>query len=244
MKITAVIVDDEKIARDVLKNYLTKYCPQVELLGEAENIKEAVPLIAEVQPQLVFLDVEMPFGNAFDVLEATKDFSYETIFITAFSQYSLQALNKSASYYILKPIDIQELIVAVNKVVESLEKKEELNRNRVLLDNLKQKPDKQQLILPTLQGFDVVRIEDILRLQADGNFTQVYLKDGTKKMVCRFLKHFDDLLEVPFVRVHRSHIINIHFVKSYHKSGTATLMDDTEIEVSASFKDQFLKNFH
>lgn len=244
MKITAVIVDDEKIARDVLKNYLTKYCPQVELLGEAENIKEAVPLIAEVQPQLVFLDVEMPFGNAFDVLEATKDFSYETIFITAFSQYSLQALNKSASYYILKPIDIQELIVAVNKVVESLEKKEELNRNRVLLDNLKQKPDKQQLILPTLQGFDVVRIEDILRLQADGNFTQVYLKDGTKKMVCRFLKHFDDLLEVPFVRVHRSHIINIHFVKSYHKSGTATLMDDTEIEVSTSFKDQFLKNFH
>lgn len=244
MKITAVIVDDEKIARDVLKNYLTKYCPQVELLGEAENIKEAVPLIAKVQPQLVFLDVEMPFGNAFDVLEATKDFSYETIFITAFSQYSLQALNKSASYYILKPIDIQELIVAVNKVVESLEKKEELNRNRVLLDNLKQKPDKQQLILPTLQGFDVVRIEDILRLQADGNFTQVYLKDGTKKMVCRFLKHFDDLLEVPFVRVHRSHIININFVKSYHKSGTATLMDDTEIEVSASFKDQFLKNFH
>lgn len=244
MKITAVIVDDERIARDVLKNYLTKYCPQVELLGEAENIKEAVPLIAETKPQLVFLDVEMPFGNAFDVLEATKDFSYETIFITAFSQYSLQALNKSASYYILKPIDIQELIVAVNKVVESLEKKEELNRNRILLDNLKQKPDKQQLILPTLQGFDVVKIEDILRLQADGNFTQVYLKDGNKKMVCRFLKHFDDLLEAPFVRVHRSHIINIHFVKSYHKSGTASLMDDTEIEVSASFKDQFLKNFH
>jgi len=244
MKITAVIVDDEKIARDVLKNYLAKYCPQVELLGEAENIKEAVPLIAETQPQLVFLDVEMPFGNAFDVLEATKDFSYETIFITAFSQYSLQALNKSASYYILKPIDIQELIVAVNKVVESLEKKEELNRNRILLENLKQKPDKQQLILPTLQGFDVVKIEDILRLQADGNFTQVYLKDGSKKMVCRFLKHFDDLLESPFVRVHRSHIINIQFVKSYHKSGTATLMDNTEIEVSASFKEQFLKNFH
>ena len=81
MKITAVIIDDEKIARDVLRNYLTKYCPQVEILGEAENIKEAVPLIAEKLPQLVFLDVEMPFGNAFDVLEATKDFQYETIFI-------------------------------------------------------------------------------------------------------------------------------------------------------------------
>lgn len=243
MKIKSVLVDDEKIARDVLRNYLSKYCPQIEIAGEAENIKEAVPLIAEIQPQLVFLDVEMPFGNAFDVLEATKEFSYETIFITAFSQYSLQALNKSASYYILKPIDIQELIVAVNKVAENIQNKDELNRNKILLENLKVKPEKQQLILPTLQGFDVVRTEDIVRLQADGNFTQVYLADHSKKMVCRFLKHFDDLLEPPFVRVHRSHIINTSFVKSYQKGGTATLSDNTEIEVSGSFKDRFLKMF-
>lgn len=243
MKITAVIVDDEKIARDVLRNYLTKYCPQVEILGEAENINEAVPLIAEKLPQLVFMDVEMPFGNAFDVLEATKDFQYETIFITAFSQYSLQALNKSASYYILKPIDIQELILAVNKVVENLENKEELNRNKILLENLKLKPEKQQLILPTLQGFDVVKTEDIIRLQADGNFTQVYLTDGSKKMVCRFLKYFDDLLEKPFARVHRSHIINTHFVKSYHKNGEIVLNDGAEIEVSGSYKENFLALF-
>lgn len=243
MKIQSVIIDDEAIARDVLSNYLGKYCPQVEVLGEAENIKQAVPLIAEKQPQLVFLDVEMPFGNAFDVLEATKEFSYETIFITAFSQYSLQALNKSASYYILKPIDIQELILAVNKVAESLEKKDELNRNRILLENLKQKPEKQQLILPTLQGFDVVKTEDIIRLQADGNFTQIYLSNGNKKMVCRFLKHFDELLENPFVRVHRKHIINTKFVKAYHKNGTATLMDDTEIEISPNFKENFIQQF-
>ncbi|MFC6268098.1 LytR/AlgR family response regulator transcription factor [Frigoriflavimonas asaccharolytica] len=243
MKISAVIIDDEKIAREVLRNYLTKYCPQVEILGEAENIKEAIPLIAEKRPQLVFLDVEMPFGNAFDVLEATSEFSYETIFITAFSEYSLQALNKSASYYILKPIDIQELILAVNKVVESVEKKESFNRNKILLENLKLQPEKQQLILPTLQGFDVVKTEDIVRLQADGNFTQVYLIDGTKKMVCRFLKHFDDLLEKPFVRVHRSHIVNTTFVKSYHKNGEILLQDGAEIEVSASYKDGFLGLF-
>jgi two-component system LytT family response regulator len=185
----------------------------------------------------------MPFGNAFDVLEATSEFSYETIFITAFSQYSLQALNKSASYYILKPIDIQELILAVNKVAESLENKEHFNRNKILLENLKLKPEKQQLILPTLQGFDVVKTEDILRLQADGNFTQVYLVDGSKKMVCRFLKHFDDLLEKPFVRVHRSHIINTNFVKSYHKNGEIVLKDGAEIEISTTFKDQFLALF-
>ncbi len=243
MKIRAVIVDDEQIARNVLRKYLTKYCPQVEILGEAENIKEAVPLIAEMKPQLVFLDVEMPFGNAFDVLEATKDYQYETIFITAFSEYSLKALNMSASYYILKPIDIQELISAVAKVAETLEQQEELNRNRILLENLQKKPEKQQIILPTVQGFDVVKIDEIVRLQADGNFTQIYLQDGTKKMVCRFLKFFDELLDFPLVRVHRSHIVNFNFVKSYHKNGEIVLHDDTEIEVSASYKESFLKLF-
>lgn len=243
MKIRALIVDDEKTARNVLRNYVTKYCPQVEILGEAENIKEAVPKIQELRPDLVFLDVEMPFGNAFDVLEATAEIPYETIFITAFSEYSLKALNKSASYYILKPIDIQELILAVNKVAESLEKKEELNRNRILLENLKQKPEKQQIILPTLQGFDVAKVHEIVRLQADGNFTQVYLKDGSRKMVCRFLKHFDELLDFPLVRVHRSHIVNFNYVKSYHKNGEIILQDDTEIEVSVTYKDNFLKYF-
>lgn len=243
MKIRSIIIDDEKIARDVLRNYLTKYCPQIEILAEAENIKEAVPLIENLLPQLVFLDVEMPFGNAFDVLEATNHISYETIFITAFSEYSLKALNLSASYYILKPIDIQELISAVNKVAENLEKKEEFNRNKILLENLKQKPEKQQIILPTLQGFDVVKIDEIVRLQADGNFTKIYLKDGSKKMVCRFLKHFDDLLSFPLVRVHRSHIVNFNFVKSYHKNGEIILNDDTEIEVSGTYKEQFLKLF-
>mgnify|MGYP003606920059 CR=1 FL=1 len=243
MKIQSIIVDDEQIARNVLRNYLTKYCPQVEILGEAENIKQAVPLIEKVRPQLVFLDVEMPFGNAFDVLEATKDYDYETIFITAFSEYSLKALNKSASYYILKPIDIQELITAVNVAIEHIEKSEEFNRNKILLENLKQKPEKQQIILPTLQGFDVAKIEEIVRLQADGNFTQIYLKDGSKKMVCRFLKYFDELLDFPLVRVHRSHIVNFNFVKSYHKNGEIILQDNTEIEVSASYKEQFLKLF-
>lgn len=243
MKIQSIIVDDEQIARNVLRNYLTKYCPQVEILGEAENIKEAVPLIEKHRPQLVFLDVEMPFGNAFDILEATQNYDYEAIFITAFSDYSMKALNFSASYYILKPIDIQELIVAVNKVAESIEKKEEFNRNKILLQNLQQKPEKQQIMLPTMQGFDVARIDEIVRLQADGNFTQIFMKDGSKKMVCRFLKYFEDLLDYPFVRVHRSHIVNFNAVKSYHKNGEIVLEDNTEIEVSASYKDEFLKNF-
>lgn len=245
MQITAVIIDDEQIAREVLQNYLKKYCPQVKVLGKAQNIKEAVPLLEETNPQLVFLDVEMPFGNAFDVLEATSHLSFETIFITAFSEYSIQALNRSASYYILKPIAIEELIVAVNKVFEIIQQKNNINRNEILLQNIKLKPEKQQLIIPTLSGFEVVKIEQILHLEADGNFTNIYLKDGTKKMVCRFLKHFEDLLSHPFVRVHRSHIVNLDYIISYQKGngGVITLSNKKEIEVSSSYKETFLKYF-
>lgn len=245
MKIEAILVDDETMARKVLRNYLEKYCPQVSILGEAENIKQAVPLIQEKEPQLVFLDVEMPFGNAFDVLEATKGYTYETIFITAFSEYSLKALNMSAAYYILKPIDIQELILAVDKVTESIKQKERFNRNEILLENLKQVPERQQLMLPTQSGFDVVKLNEITRIQADGNFSLVYLKNGEKKMVCRFLKHFEDILETPFLRVHRSHIINLNFVKSYTKGsgGFLTMQDDMEIEVSNAYKKMVLEAF-
>jgi len=246
MKIKAVIVDDELIAREVLENYLKKYCPVVEVIGKAQHIKEAVPMIKSLQPQLVFLDVEMPYGNAFDVLEACQDQQFETIFITAYSEYSLRALNMSAAYYILKPIDIAELISAVNKVQLSILKTGDFNRTKILLENLKLQPEKQQIILPTLQGFDVIKTENIIKLQANGNFTDVYLADGSCKMICKFLKHFDEILSIPFVRVHRSFIVNTRFIKSYSKSagGFVTLLDGSETEVSATYKEQLLKAFN
>ena len=243
-KIRSVIVEDETAAREVLKNYLKKYCPQVEVIGEAANIKEAVPLLHEVEPQLVFLDVEMPFGNAFDVLEACKDLSFETIFVTAFSEYSLKALNQSAAYYLLKPISIEELILAVNKVQQQISNHDLLNRNKIIVENFREpKPEKQQVILPTLEGFEVVQMKDIVRLKGNGNFTDLFLVDGSKKMVCRFLKHFSEILPFPFMRVHKSHIINIHFVKSYNKGGFITLQDEAEIEVSSTYKEEFLSRF-
>ena len=205
-KIKSIIVEDESTARDVLLSYLGKYCPQISVIGTAQNIKEAVPLIANEQPQLVFLDVEMPFGNAFDVLEACKGYSFKTIFVTAYSEYSLKALNMSAAYYLLKPLSIEELIVAVNKVQEEIAIQADFDRNKIIIENFKEnKPEKQQIILPTMEGFEVVRIENIVRLKGNGNFTDVYLNDGSKKMVCRFLKHFTEILPFPFMRVHKTH---------------------------------------
>ena len=246
MQIASIIVEDESAAREALRNYLGKYCPQVQLLGEAQNIKEAVPLIADLRPQLVFLDVEMPYGNAFDVLEACKDIHFETIFVTAFSEYALKALNRSAAYYLLKPISIEELVLAVNKVQDQIQNKESFNRNKVIVENFKEKkPEKQQLILPTLEGFEVVRIENIIRLKGNGNFTDVFLADGSKKMVCRFLKYFAEILPPTFLRVHKTHIINLDFVKTYHKGsgGYVTLTDGAEVEISAGYKDAFLAFF-
>jgi two-component system LytT family response regulator len=245
-KIKSVIVEDESAAREALKNYLAKYCPQIEIIGEAQNSREAIPLLHELLPQLVFLDVEMPFGNAFDVLEGCKDLHFETIFVTAFSEYSLKALNQSAAYYLLKPISIEELILAVNKVQQQLMKQELFNRNQIIVQNFREpKIEKQQVILPTLEGFEVVKMEEIVRLRGNGNFTDIHLTDGSKKMVCRFLKHFDEMLDFPFMRVHKSHIINLNFVKSYHKSlgGYVMLFDDTEIEISVGYKEEFLKKF-
>lgn len=245
-KIKAVIVEDEAAAVAALDNYIKKFCPQVQVIGTAQNSKEAIEVLHRLQPQLVFLDVEMPFGNAFDVLAGCQDLQFETIFVTAFSEYSLKALNQSAAYYLLKPVSIEELIIAVNKVQQHLQSRQLIDRNRILLENTKEsKPEKQQIILPTLDGFDVVKMEDILRLKGNGNFTDVHLTDGSKRMVCRFLKHFTDILPLPFVRVHKSHVINIRFVKSYHKGagGYVMLQDGTEVEVSAAYKDQFLAAF-
>jgi len=243
-KIRSVIVEDETAAREVLRSYLTKYCPQIEIVGEAQNSREAVPLLHELEPQLVFLDVEMPFGNAFDVLEACGNLNFETIFVTAFSEYSLKALNRSAAYYLLKPISIEELIVAVNKVQQQVMNKELFNRNKVIVENFREpKPEKQQVILPTMEGFEIVKMDEIVRLKGNGNFTDLYLTNGNKKMACRFLKHFSEMLPLPFLRVHKSHIVNLNFVKLYNKGGYITLEDGAEVEISPTYKEDFLKNF-
>lgn len=244
-KIKSVIIEDEQAAREALKSYIAKYCPQLDIIGEAHDGKEGIALINNLKPQLVFLDVEMPYGNAFDVLEGCKDHHFETIFVTAFSEYSLKALNKSAAYYLLKPVNIEELIIAVNKVQQSIQNQELINRNKIIIENYKNpKSELQQIILPTLEGFEVAKISNIIRLKGNGNFTDIYFADGSKKMVCRFLKHFDELLEKPFIRVHKSHIINLNYVKSYNKGGVITLTDNSEIELSATYKTNFLQEFN
>lgn len=250
MSLRAIIVEDEEASRITLKNYVAKYCSGIEIIGEADGVKKGVDVIKEQKPDVVFLDVEMPFGNAFDLLEEFDDVFFETIFVTAYSNYAIKALNYSASHYLLKPIDIDELVEATAKVVEKikLKKASETNINtKVLLENIQiTNSQLKKIVLPVLDGFEVVEVQDIIRCRANDNFTDFHLTDGGKKVICRTLKFYDNILsELGFVRVHKSHLINMQYVKAYKKGkgGYVEMKDGSTVDVSASKKQDFLDHF-
>ena len=247
MILKAIIVEDEQASRETLENYIAKYCPDVQVVATADSVETGLAAIQKHHPDLIFLDIEMPYGNGFDLLERVEDIDFETVFVTAYSNYAVKALNFSASYYILKPIDIDELIAAVNKVKASREKNENSVQSKILVENL-QNIDKQnqKVVLPLIDGFEVVRVKDIIRCQSDDNFTIFYFRERKKQMICRSLKFYEELLaDYDFLRVHKSHLINIQYVKKYvkGKGGQVIMADDSEVELSPNKKKEFLARF-
>lgn len=243
MKLRSIIVEDEPTSREILKNYLKKYCPNVEVLGQAANVDEALVLIRNHDLDLVFLDVEMPYGNAFDLLDKVGDINFETVFVTAYNHYAIDALNAHASYYLMKPISIDELIKAVDYVTE-IRAKEEALQNRVLVSRTKSVEGK--ISIPTLDGFEVLNTEDILYCKADDNYTEIYLNTNKKKLVSKTLKYFEDaLLDSGFARVHKSYLVNVSEVVKYikGKGGSVELSNGKQIMVSASKKSELLSYF-
>lgn len=242
MNLYAIVVEDEETSREILKNYLAKYCPNVIVLGEAANVDDALVLINENELDLVFLDVEMPYGNAFDLLDKVGDRTFETVFVTAYDHYAIDALNAHASYYLLKPINIDKLIDAVNYVSEI---KEQENRLQNTILKPKQTVVAGKITIPLQNGFEVLQVEDILYCQADDNYTQIYLKDK-KKLVSKTLKYFEDMLtENGFARVHKSYLVNVNTIVEYKKGkgGSVVLENGKEIMVSPSKKKELLSFF-
>ena len=214
----------------------------------ADSVKSGVPLIKEKNPDIVFLDVEMPYGNGFDLLEQFDNIQFEVVFVTAFSQYAIKALNLSASYYILKPVDIDELVAAVEKIKEKkLSKSEMPSHTKVLIDNLKSiNNQSKKIILPILEGFEVISISEVIRCEAQDNFTQFHLKSGKKLLICRTLKFYEEcLVDFDFVRIHKSHLINMQYVIKYTKGkgGFITMSDGSQVDVSPNKRDEFLMKF-
>lgn len=246
-ELKAIIIEDEEASRNVLRSYISSYCKNVVLLGEASNIIEGEKLIKEFNPQLVFLDIEMPFGNGFDLLDKLDEIDFEVVFITAYSNYAIRALNLSAAYYLLKPIDIDELVSAVDKVTDTIQNREEFSNTQILAENLKAVTNKdQKIVFPQMDGFEVVQISNIIRAEASDNYTTFYLVDGKKYLLSKTLKYYEDMLVgLGFFRSHKSHLINIIHVLKYikGKSGQAVMSDESIALVSSKAKKDFIKLF-
>lgn len=242
MKLSAIIVEDEVNSRDILRSYLSKYCPSVNLIGEAASIQEALKLIEKHTLDLVFLDVEMPFGNAFDLLDQLPNRTFETVFVTAYNQYAMDALNNHAAYYLMKPINIDELIKAVDHVAE-IRQKEDALEDRILKPKLNKVDGK--ITLPQQDGFQILNVSDILYCKADDNYTEIFL-ENKKILVSKTLKYFEEALsDFPFARIHKSYLVNVNEVVKYRKGkvGSVVISSGKELLVSASKKKDFLAYF-
>ncbi|MDH5474353.1 MAG: LytTR family DNA-binding domain-containing protein [Cyclobacteriaceae bacterium] len=243
--INAIVIDDERKGRNLLANVISKYCPEVEVIGEAENIKKAYEVINNTHPDLVFLDIEMPNGNGFDLLKKFSDINFDIIFTTAYDHYAIKAIKYSALDYLLKPIDIDDLQVAVKKVVRKRNKPTNINESiEVLLSSLNGKKITNKIGIPDHEGVSLVEIKDIIRCQSSSNYTIIYLSDGSKITSTRTLKEYDHLFNgMPFMRVHNSNLINLHHIKRFVKGdgGYVILSDDSEVEVSRRRKNELLE---
>lgn len=243
MKLTAIVVDDEANSRAILKNYLQKYCPTVQVLGEAASVQETLKVLETENPDLLFLDVEMPYGNAFDLLEQVPDRTFETVFVTAYDHYAVDALNAQATYYLLKPIAIDNLIKAVDHVSHIKEREKEL-QDKVLTPKISATVD-GKITIPQQDGFEVLKISEILYCQADDNYTKIFLNSG-QKLVSKTLKYFEESLkDQGFVRIHKSYLVNVNTIVRYKKGkgGSVQLSSGKELMVSSSKKGTLLDYF-
>jgi two-component system, LytTR family, response regulator len=246
--IRAVLIDDEQKNISILEKMLEQFCPDVEVAGTASDSKSGASIIRQEKPDLVFLDIEMPYGNAFDLLDGLKPFDFEVIFVTAFDNYMLKAFKYSALDYLLKPVDIAELKSAVNNVISRKKSRHiDMQQLELLLASMKNpRMPIERIALPSQEGLELHNVDDIVRCEALRGYTNIYLQNGQKILSSRNIKEFEDLLpETVFFRIHNSHLVNLNCVKRYQKGrgGFIEMMDGTQLEVAIRRKDELLARF-
>ncbi len=247
--IRTILIDDEEDARFLLKNQLNRHFKgKFEICGEADDVDEGVAAIKEHKPDLVFLDIQMKTGTGFDVLDAFDEVDFEVIFITAFHQFALEAFKFSAFGYLLKPIKTRDLSAIVEKLEKHLDaSKSNVNtRLKVLVENYGDNGDIQKLIVNNIDGFQVVKIQDIIRLEGDRNYTHFILNGRKKITASKSLGEYEELLnQYGFLRVHQSTIISMRHVEGYQRGdgGMVDMTDGASVKVSRNRKSEFLKRF-
>ena len=239
--IRAILIDDEERARNTLSSLLSSYCPEVNVLATCANVPDGVLVINRHKPDVVFLDIEMPDYNGFELLGFFREIDFDIVFVTAYSEYAIKAFEISAVDYILKPIDIDQL----KNSVEKLKQKKMHSQMQEQIELLKESykgDDIRKIALSMSNGLTFVEIADIVLLEADGAYTTFYLRDGQKIVVSKKLKFYEDILSNRpfFFRTHRSYFINVNYIKKYSRSENAILMDnDFSITISRDRKQEF-----
>ncbi|MCK9414065.1 MAG: LytTR family DNA-binding domain-containing protein [Prolixibacteraceae bacterium] len=242
--VKAVIIDDDSISRMVLKEILRKTIGNIEMLGEASSVVEGAILIERENPDLVFLDISMPDGTGFDLLDRLKKIDFRIIFITAYSEYAIKAFKYSAFDYLIKPINVEELIKTVGRIpkIRKIETKVAVNALKANLMSHAEQGAKT-IALPELNGFAIIEADKIIRCEGLRNYTRILFHEGDEKIVSRTLLEFEKLLTpLGFIRIHRSHLVNLANVVRYIKAngGMVELKTGEQLKVSPKYKDDLL----
>ncbi|MEZ5042372.1 MAG: LytTR family DNA-binding domain-containing protein [Saprospiraceae bacterium] len=244
-----VLIDDEQPFREGLKTLLDLYCPQLEVLGEANGVQTGLDLIAKQNPQLVFLDVQMQDGTGLDLLRQIGSRTFEVIFTTAFDHFAMEAIKLSALDYLLKPVDPEELLLAVEKAEINLHKKnkaEKLTQMEAVFQNFLHPQAPKKLVLKDAENIYLVEVPDIVRCEAAGSYTRFHFIDGKEILVSNNLREYENLLKPhDFYRPHHSHLFNLHQLDRFEKSqgGFLVMKDGSKVPVSVRRKDQILQLF-
>ncbi len=244
--ISTIIIDDEPKNIQLLQKMLAAHCPQAEVIATESDTKKALALLEDKRPQLLFLDVEMPHLNGFDLLKKLEPVPFEVIFVTAYSHYAIEAFEHHATGYITKPINTEKLIAAINVAAKRIEEKS-VNKNLFsLLEHSSRQSAPDKIPLSTSNGLLFVKVADIMYCESSGNYTHFYMCDDKKIVVSRQLGEYEKLLpENNFTRIHDKYIINLGYIKEYIKGsgGEVLLENGKEIPVASRRKDDFLARF-
>ncbi|MDL2256249.1 LytTR family DNA-binding domain-containing protein [Parabacteroides sp. OttesenSCG-928-K15] len=243
-KIYALIVDDEIGNRENLRRMLEEYCPQVILLDACASVAEARQVIQQKRPDLLFLDIRLTDGTGFTLLESLEVVPFEVIFVTAFDQYAIQAIRFSALDYLLKPIDIKELVRAVEKAARTIRLKEDNRRMLNLIRNAHQLDKNKKIALSVAEKIEFVPVNQIIRCESESNYTTFYLQNGVRLIVSRTLKEYDELLTpYNFLRVHQSHLINPDAIQSFMKGdgGYIKMIDGSSVPISRQRRNRVME---
>ncbi|MBW6460648.1 MAG: LytTR family DNA-binding domain-containing protein [Bacteroidales bacterium] len=243
--IKAIIIEDEKMSRETLRRMLEKYCPAVTIIAEADGYRKGMEEIRKQPPDVVFLDIQMPDGSGFRLLEEIEEVDFEVIFTTAFDQFAIKAIKYSALDYLLKPIIPQDLIDAIGKVEKKISKYRHKMNLDVMIDTMKSQEDvSRKIILSTSEMIHVINVDDIIRCESDNYYTNFYFTDGRRLLISKTLKENEELLSRHnFVRPHKSHLVNIKYIKNYirQEGGYILMSDGSRIPVSRRKKDKILE---